>query len=78
MGSELKITRFWTFRMWLARKIIGKNTAFLYNANILSDGGVFLCPVQLNYMHGCIVGSASYILNARRITHQPREPTHGR
>ena len=32
MGSEPRMTRFWKFRMWLACKIIGKRTNFMYQA----------------------------------------------
>ena len=44
--------RFWSFRMWLAEKIIGRRTVFLYNANILVDGGIYIIPgVRHNIAH---------------------------
>lgn len=57
--------RFWRFRMWLAKLIIGKDTAFYYNGNILSDGGIYHQPGERVFMSRCITGTIADI-RARR------------
>lgn len=64
-SREPRMTRFWKFRMWLACKIIGKRTNFMYQANILSDGGVFYTPGYLAFQKDCIYGAASDIRKYR-------------